>query len=77
MTRFRFDLKGLRSARRVSQLQLSVRSGVGRWRIRMHELGAIDLRPDELEKIVDVLRQAEEADRTQLQQTRELAERLG
>ena len=77
MTRFRFDLKGKRLAEGVSQLRLSLGSGVSRWRIRMHEEGALDLRPDELEKIVDVLRKAAEAARTQLQQTRELAERLG
>lgn len=46
-----FDLKHRRVQAGMSQLQLALRSGVGRWRLRLHEQGVLQLRKDEILRI--------------------------
>jgi predicted transcriptional regulator len=45
----------------LSQLGLCLRSGVSRWRLRLCEQGVLELRADELERIVRVFKETREA----------------
>lgn len=45
------DLKSKRLGAGLSRLSLSLSTGVSRWRIGLAERGAIELRPDELERL--------------------------
>lgn len=45
------NLKSKRLGAGLSQLSLSLSTGVSRWRIGLAERGAIELRPDELKRI--------------------------
>lgn len=55
------ELKASRNKLRMSQARLAFLSGVGRYKIAMHEVGGGSLAPDEITKIRQTLQQ--EADR--------------
>jgi predicted transcriptional regulator len=57
----RFDVRGKRIKAGLSQLGLCLRSDVLRWRLRLCEQGVLELRTDELERIVRVCKEAREA----------------
>ena len=51
------DLRNKRVTAGLSQLRLSLRSNVSRWRLRLCEEGFIKLRADELKRIASVFEQ--------------------
>ena len=51
------DLKSKRTAVGFSQLKLSIRAGVSRWRIRLAEEGVLKLRVAELERVAKAFEQ--------------------
>ncbi len=50
-------LKGKRVAAGLSQLALSIRARVSRWRIHLAERGALELRMDEVQRIGQVFKE--------------------
>lgn len=55
----------------LSQLALSIRARVSRWRLHLAERGAVELRLDEVERIAQVLKEeksAKQAARSALRQ---------
>jgi transcriptional regulator with XRE-family HTH domain len=51
-------MKELRRASNLSQIKLSQRSGVSRFRIQLAEAGMLELRPSELQAIEEAVRPA-------------------
>lgn len=50
------DLKAIRKAAGLSQIQLAMRAHVSRFRLSLAEAGSIDLRPEELNAISKAVR---------------------
>ena len=51
------DLKSVRKRTGMTQIQLAARANISRFRISLAETGNIELRPDEIAAINDVVRQ--------------------